>query len=118
MVMVRCSLLPWETGTGSGRTLGVTCEPLCFQSRGEAQVSLCEEPPPGTCHQHLDFWWEDEEKDQSLDWMLPCPVDQRIEDTLNFLWGRRYPTDLGQSWPGTRGTPTHGNRSMPQSVNP
>ncbi|MXQ87797.1 hypothetical protein E5288_WYG018190 [Bos mutus] len=37
-----------------------------------------------------DFWWEDEEKDQSLDRMLPCPVDQREEKTSSvFLWRRR-----------------------------
>lgn len=59
-----------------------------------------------------DFWWEDEEKDQSLDRMLPCPVDQREEKTSSvFLWRRRYPSDLGQSWPDKR-DPVHGNRSM------
>lgn len=59
-----------------------------------------------------DFWWEDEEKDQSLDLMLPCPMDQREEKTSSVFSRRKtFPADSGWSWPDKR-DPAYGNRPI------
>lgn len=91
VVMVRCSLLPWETGTGSGRTLGVTLgEPLCVSRVGGSTGCPCVKSL--LLGHVISIWllvggWR-EGPEPGLDASLSCGSKGR-EDTLCLLVGEK-----------------------------